>query len=70
MKLLGQLAKAADVEAKRDAMFAGAIINVTESRAVLHTALRNRADTPVMVAGRDVMPDVNGVLAAMARFAA
>ena len=68
MKLLAQLAKAADVEGKRDAMFEGAIINTTESRAVLHTALRNRANTPVMVAGRDVMPDVNAVLAAMAGF--
>ena len=69
MKLLASLAKAADVEAKRDAMFAGDIINTTEGRAVLHTALRNRANVPVMVAGRDVMPDVNGVLAAMAVFA-
>jgi glucose-6-phosphate isomerase len=69
MKLLASLAKAAEVEAKRDQMFAGAIINTTEGRAVLHTALRNRANTPVMVAGRDVMPDVNGVLDAMERFA-
>ena len=69
MKLLSQLAKAADVEAKRDAMFKGAIINSTEQRAVLHTALRNRANTPVMVAGQDVMPDVNAVLAAMSAFA-
>ncbi|WP_373502861.1 glucose-6-phosphate isomerase [Aestuariivirga sp.] len=69
MKLLASLAKAADVESKRDAMFAGDIINTTEGRAVLHTALRNRANVPVMVAGRDVMPDVNGVLAAMVAFA-
>jgi glucose-6-phosphate isomerase len=69
MKLLASLAKASDVEGKRDAMFNGKIINTTEQRAVLHTALRNRANTPVMVAGRDVMPEVNGVLAAMARFA-
>ena len=69
MKLLATLAKAAGVEAQRDAMFAGDIINTTEQRAVLHTALRNRANTPVLVAGRDVMPDVNGVLAAMAVFA-
>ena len=69
MKLLAALAKAADAEAQRDAMFAGAVINTTEGRAVLHTALRNRANTPVMVAGRDVMADVNGVLAAMAVFA-
>jgi glucose-6-phosphate isomerase len=69
MKLLAALAKAAGVEAKRDAMFSGAIINTTEQRAVLHTALRNRANTPVKVAGRNVMPEVNAVLAAMARFA-
>ena len=69
MKLLAALAKAADVEGQRDAMFEGRIINTTEGRAVLHTALRNRANTPVMVAGQDVMPDVNAVLAAMAVFA-
>jgi glucose-6-phosphate isomerase len=69
MKLLSALAKAADVEGKRDAMFEGQIINTTEGRAVLHTALRNRANTPVMVGGQDVMPDVNAVLAAMAGFA-
>ena len=69
MKLLADLAKAADVAGKRDAMFAGAIINTTEGRAVLHTALRNRSNVPVMVDGSDVMPDVNGVLNAMAGFA-
>ena len=69
MKLLAQLAKVSDVEAKRDAMFAGAAINTTENRAVLHTALRNRANTPVLVNGRDVMPDVNAVLASMVAFA-
>jgi len=65
---LVQLAKDAGVEGKRDAMFAGDIINITEERAVLHTALRNRANTPVLVAGRDVMPDVNAVLDAMGAF--
>ena len=69
MKLLADLAKAADVAGKRDAMFAGAIINTTEGRAVLHTALRNRSNVPVMVDGSDVTPDVNGVLDAMAGFA-
>ena len=69
MKLLAALAKAAGVEAKRDQMFAGGIINTTEARAVLHTALRNRANTPVLVDDKDVMPDVNAVLAAMAGFA-
>ncbi|CAN7226739.1 glucose-6-phosphate isomerase [Pararhizobium sp. LjRoot238] len=65
---LEALAKAAGVAEKRDAMFAGDIINITEGRAVLHTALRNRSNTPVMVDGRDVMPDVNAVLDAMGVF--
>ncbi len=69
MKLLGNLARAADVAGKRDAMFAGEKINTTEDRAVLHTALRNRSNTPVLVDGKDVMPDVNAVLDAMGRFA-
>jgi glucose-6-phosphate isomerase len=68
MKLLAGLAQVADVARKRDQMFAGDIINSTEKRAVLHTALRNQSKAPVMVAGRDVMGDVRGVLAAMARF--
>ncbi|OCP38002.1 glucose-6-phosphate isomerase [Ensifer sp. LC163] len=66
---LEALAKAAKVEEKRDAMFRGDIINITEERAVLHTALRNRGNRPVMVDGRDVMPDVNGVLETMGAFA-
>ena len=66
---LEALAKDAGVEKKRDAMFSGEIINITEERAVLHTALRNRANTPVLVDGKDVMPDVNAVLDAMGAFA-
>ncbi len=66
---LEALAKAAKVEEKRDAMFRGDIINITEERAVLHTALRNRSNRPILVDGKDVMPDVNGVLAAMGAFA-
>ncbi len=65
---LETLAKEAGVEKKRDAMFAGEIINITEERAVLHTALRNRSNTPVLVDGKDVMPDVNAVLDAMGAF--
>lgn len=65
---LEALAKAAKVAEKRDAMFAGETINITEGRAVLHTALRNRSNTPVIVDGRDVMPDVNAVLDAMGVF--
>ncbi|WP_242219811.1 glucose-6-phosphate isomerase [Shinella zoogloeoides] len=66
---LEALAKDAGVEKKRDAMFAGEIINITEERAVLHTALRNRSNKPVLVEGKDVMPDVNSVLDAMGAFA-
>ena len=65
---LEALATEAGVAKKRDAMFAGDPINFTEGRAVLHTALRNRANTPVLVDGKDVMPDVNAVLAAMGAF--
>ncbi len=69
MKLLHRLAMATDVAGQRDAMFRGDIINKTEHRAVLHTALRNRSQTPVMVNGKDVMPDVRHVLSGMSRFA-
>lgn len=69
MELLLALAEAADVEAKRDAMFAGEPINTTEGRAVLHTALRNQSGNPVMVDGVDVMPEVNAVLERMSAFA-
>ena len=69
MKLLADLARAADVMGKRDAMFEGGIINATEGRAVLHTALRNRSNRPVLAGGKNVMPDVNDVLDAMAGFA-
>ena len=63
------LARAAKVEEKRDAMFAGVHINFTEDRAVLHTALRNRTATPFVVDGQDVRGDVAKVLADMAAFA-
>jgi glucose-6-phosphate isomerase len=69
LRLLEDLSHAAGVPAKREAMFAGEIINITEKRAVLHTALRNRANTPVIVNGKDVMPEINAVLAAMGNFA-
>ncbi|SFI39990.1 glucose-6-phosphate isomerase [Jannaschia pohangensis] len=61
------LALAADVPARRDAMFTGARINETEDRAVLHTALRGT--DPVMVDGVDVMPGVHDTLARMRAFA-
>jgi glucose-6-phosphate isomerase len=68
MKLLVRLAKDNGVELMREAMFAGDRINLTEDRAVLHTALRNRSERPVMVDGHDVMPDVRAVLKQMRGF--
>ena len=61
MALLIDLAQATKIEEKRDAMFEGAIMNKTENRAVLHTALRNCSDRPVMVNGENVMPKVQKV---------
>jgi glucose-6-phosphate isomerase len=69
LPLLCQLAQEAHVARKRDAMLAGERINFTENRAVLHTALRNRSSRPVLMDGRDVMPDVRRVLAQMRGFA-
>ncbi|SLN41903.1 Glucose-6-phosphate isomerase [Aquimixticola soesokkakensis] len=57
------------VAAKRDAMFSGEKINVTEGRAVLHTALRNLDGDPVLVDGKDVMPGIKQTLARMDDFA-
>ena len=68
LPLLLQMAREANIENWRDKMFAGEKINITENRAVLHTALRNRSNAPVYVDGKDVMPDVNAVLAQMREF--
>lgn len=70
VKLLLTLAEEAGLKPMIEAMFTGEKINVTERRAVLHTALRNRANTPVFVDGQDVMPQVNAVLAKMKGFCA
>ncbi len=67
--LLLQLARETGVEQKRDAMFAGEKINVTEGRAVLHTALRVPRGGTVMVDGVNVVPEVHQVLDKMAAFA-
>ena len=67
--LLVALARAAHVEARRDAMFAGERINVTEDRAVLHTALRAPAGAVIEVDGHDIVPGVHEVLERMAAFA-
>lgn len=66
--LLFKLAHEADVAGGRDKMFTGAKINTTENRAVLHVALRNRSNTPILLDGQDVMPEVNRVLAHMKEF--
>ena len=68
MALLFELARQAGVEARRDAMFAGEKINRTENRAVLHVALRNRSNRPILIDGADVMPEVNRVLGQMRVF--
>uniref|UniRef100_A0A669C562 Glucose-6-phosphate isomerase n=1 Tax=Oreochromis niloticus TaxID=8128 RepID=A0A669C562_ORENI len=68
MKMLVDLAKSRGIEAAREKMFTGEKINFTEGRAVLHVALRNRSNTPIMVDGKDVMPDVNKVLEKMKGF--
>ncbi|KAL0861305.1 hypothetical protein ABMA27_008864 [Loxostege sticticalis] len=66
--LLLELAKSRGIEKARDAMFNGEKINFTEDRAVLHIALRNRQNRPILVNGKDVTPDVNAVLAHMKEF--
>ena len=68
-KLL-QLAEEVDLKGAIKAQFSGEKINITENRAVLHTALRNRSNTPVMVDGEDVMPNINAVLEKMKAFCA
>ena len=65
---LVELARAADVEARRDAMFDGEHINNTEDRAVLHTALRQPADAQLSVDGQDAVADVHEVLGRMRAF--
>ena len=66
--LLRQLTEECGLTQAKEAMFNGEKINRTENRAVLHTALRNRSNTPVLVDGKDVMPEVNAVLAKMKSF--
>jgi glucose-6-phosphate isomerase len=69
MSLLMALAKSAKVEAARDHMMRGDVINTTEKRAVLHTALRRPKSEMIFVDGHNVVHDVHDVLEAMARFA-
>ena len=68
MQALEKLISAAGVSAAAGRMFSGEKINNTEGRAVLHVALRNRSNTPILVDGKDVMPEVNAVLARIKSF--
>jgi len=68
MRLLFNLARARDVSGWAKKMFSGEHINWTENRPVLHTALRNRSDTPVFVDGKDVMPEIKHVFTKMRKF--
>lgn len=68
MRYLTELAESVDLAGWMQRMRCGEKINVSENRAVLHTALRNRSNTPVLVDGADVMPEINAVLAQMRRF--
>ena len=69
LRLLLDLADARGLRTRIDAMFAGEKINTTENRAVLHTALRNRSNRPVLVDGQDVMPEIRASLEKMRNFA-
>jgi glucose-6-phosphate isomerase len=68
LDLLRDLAREAGLAGMIEKMFTGQKINTSENRAVLHIALRNRSNRPILVDGKDVMPDVNGVLAHMRAF--
>ena len=68
MEYLMNLARERRLEDKIKSMFRGDKINTTENRAVLHTALRNRSGKPVLVNGRDIMPEIEAVYAKMRRF--
>jgi len=68
MESLFELAKECGLKEATESMFTGQKINATEDRAVLHTALRNRSNTPIIVDGEDVMPEVNAVLEQMKAF--
>ena len=69
MRVLFALARARNLSKARSAMFSGKIINRTESRPVLHVALRNVSNKPIYVNGQNIMPEVNRVLKKMRVFA-
>jgi glucose-6-phosphate isomerase len=69
LKLLLQLAKESNLRGRMDAMFTGEKINITENRAVLHTALRAPRNAKIFVDGKNVVPEVHAVLDKMTAFA-
>ena len=68
LNLLTSLAKEAKLEDWRDRLFSGDKINFTENRSALHIALRNKANNPILLDGKDIMPNVNKVLSQMKSF--
>ena len=68
LNLLLSLAKEAKLEDWRDRLFSGDKINFTENRSALHIALRNRSNNPILLDGKDIMPNVNKVLSQMKSF--
>ena len=68
VELLLSLVNEVDLKSWIEKMFTGSKINITEDRAVLHVALRNRSNTPIYVDGKDVMPEVNAVLDKIKKF--
>ena len=69
LSILIEVAQTQNVEQARNDMFNGGIINTTENKAALHTALRNRSDEPIILNGSDIMPDIKAVLTKMMHFA-
>ena len=70
LELLFNLARQQNLEGWRQKMFNGELINTTEQRAVLHTALRRQGSAPVLALGKDIMPDISAVLSRMKKFCA
>ena len=68
ISLLIDLARQSNLKENIESMFCGEKINITEGRSVLHVALRNRSNTPILVDGQDVMPEVNRVLEKIRQF--
>lgn len=68
VQLLMQLANDCSLKPAIEAQFSGQVINETENRAVLHTALRSNSDTPILIDGNDIMPEIKRVKQQMKSF--